>query len=136
MSVENDVSQQTSLGQQDSALDVLREYGVESPTPNNSSTPSVEEEMASFADKTLEHDAAKQNHKRDQKWKDHFSWAFIGAFWFLWFLFLVMCFSLIMHWILPVKCHWLSVEQLDKIKVLIIAALASKAISSKIEKTQ
>lgn len=84
----------------------------------------------------LKDSATQKAHTRDQKWKDHFSWAFICAFWFLWFLFLVMCFSLIMHWILPVKCHWLSVEQLDKIKVLIIAALASKAISSKIEKTQ
>ncbi|MDQ9009052.1 hypothetical protein RFI36_04590 [Acinetobacter gerneri] len=75
-----------------------------------------------------------KQHTRDENWKEHFAKAFVVAFWVLWFLFIVMCISLILHWILPSKFHWLSVEQLDKIKTIIIAALASKAISNKVEK--
>lgn len=84
----------------------------------------------------LKNNATKNDHTRDQKWKDHFAFAFICAFWILWFLFIAMCISLILHWILPEKCHWLTIDQLDKIKVIILAALASKAINSKIEKSQ
>lgn len=83
----------------------------------------------------LKNNATKNDHTRDQKWKDHFSFAFIFAFWILWFLFVVMCISLIWHWITPPKLQWLTADQLDKIKVIILAALASKAISNKIEKT-
>jgi len=83
----------------------------------------------------LKDNATKNDHTRDQKWKDHFSFAFIFAFWILWFLFIVMCISLIWHWITPVKWQWLSADQLDKIKVIILAALASKAISNKVDKT-
>ncbi|MDI2700625.1 hypothetical protein [Acinetobacter baumannii] len=125
----------------ESILGTLRDYGNvpenrnSQQSTNSNLTPSVEEEIVSFTDKTLKEDAAKQDHNRDQNWKNHFSKAFICAFWVLWFLFIVMCISLILHWILPVKCHWLTVDQLDKIKVIILAALASKAISNKIEKT-
>lgn len=83
----------------------------------------------------LKDNATKNDHTRDQKWKDHFSFAFIFAFWILWFLFIIMCISLIWHWITPTKWQWLTIDQLDKIKVIILAALASKAISNKIEKT-
>lgn len=125
----------------ESILGTLRDYGNvpenghNQQSGNSHLTPSVEEEIVSFTDKTLKEDAAKQDHNRDQNWKNHFSKAFICAFWVLWFLFIVMCISLILHWILPVKFHWLTVDQLDKIKVIILAALASKAISNKIEKT-
>ncbi|WP_347460884.1 hypothetical protein ABEF79_00990 [Acinetobacter sp. ANC 7454] len=122
----------------ESVLDTLRDYGRLPENGNvqpSSSTPSVEEEMASYGNRTLEEDAAKQDHVRDQKWKNNFSIAFICAFWVLWALFIIMCISLILHWILPTECHWLTVEQLDKIKTIILAALASKAITNKVEKS-
>ncbi len=86
-------------------------------------------------DKQLKIKATQNDHTRDQKWKDHFAFAFICAFWILWLLFIVMCISLIWHWITPTNWQWLNTEQLDKIKVIILAALASKAISNKIEKS-
>lgn len=86
-------------------------------------------------EKQIKTSELKNQHARDENWKSHFSKAFIVAFWVLWFLFIIMCISLIIHWILPLKCHWLSTDQLDKIKTIIIAALASKAISNKVEKT-
>lgn len=140
--------QQTQLNQSqqpnadvESILGTLRDYGSvpengdSQQRVNSNITPNVDEEIASFSDKTLKEDAAKQDHHRDQNWKNHFSKAFICAFWILWFLFIIMCISLILHWILPEKFHWLTVDQLDKIKVIILSALASKAISNKIEKT-
>lgn len=124
----------------ESNLDILRSYGNPleingTQTANSSSTPSVEDEVASFHDKTLKEDAATQDHARDQKWKNAFSYAFILAFWILWGLFVLMCISLILHWILPEKCHWLTTDQLSKIETIIIAALASKAITNKVEKS-
>lgn len=120
-----------------SVLDALRDYGR--PPENggvlpSSSAPSVEEEMASYGNKTLEEDAAKQEHARNQKWKNHFNRAFIIAFWFLWTCFILMVFALIFHWVMPDKWHWLTPEQLDKIKTVIMAALVSKTIANQQEK--
>ncbi len=120
-----------------SVLDTLRDYGR--PPENgeilpSSSAPNVEEEMASYGKKTLEEDAAKQEHARNQKWKNHFNNAFIIAFWFLWGCFNLMVFALIFHWIASDSYHWLSPEQLDKIKTVIMAALVSKAVSNQQEK--
>ena len=121
----------------ESVLDALRGYGR--PPENgeilpSSSAPSVVEVMVSYGNKTLEEDAAKQEHARNQKWKNHFNTAFIIAFWFLWSCFILMVFALIFHWVMPDTWHWLKPEQLDKIKTVIMAALVSKAITNQQEK--
>ena len=67
--------------------------------------------LPSITDKTLEEDAAKQEHARNQKWKNHFNTAFIIAFWFLWSCFILMVFALIFHWVMPDTWHWLKPEQ-------------------------
>ncbi|HEN9508481.1 hypothetical protein [Acinetobacter baumannii] len=124
----------------ESILGTLRDYGNvpengrTQQTFNSNTTPSVEEEIASFSDKTLKEDAAKQDHDRNQKWKNHFNKAFIVAFWILWGCFIFMVLALILHWILPEKCHWLTPDQLDKIKTVIMAALVSKAVTTQQEK--
>ncbi len=74
-------------------------------------------------------DANNQDHQRDQKWKNDFHTIFLFLFKILAFLFLIMVFSLVAHWILPASWHWLNTTQLDQIKTLIAAALASKVIS-------
>lgn len=105
------------------------------PEPSNENLNKQLNSESEELDKQLKIKATQNDHTRDQKWKDHFAVAFICAFWILWLLFIVMCISLIWHWITPIKWQWLNTEQLDKIKVIILAALASKAISNKIEKS-
>lgn len=72
---------------------------------------------------------------RDENWKSHFSKAFTWAFWLLWFCFLAMCITLIFHWLTPNQYHWLKAEELDRIQTFIVAVFASKAVSSKLEKS-
>lgn len=118
-------------------LNVLREFGQLPDiglTRRSSDTPNVDEEVASFTEKTLKEDSARQDHDRNQKWKNHFNKAFIVAFWFLWACFVFMVFSLIFHWVTPDNWHWLKAEQLDKIKTVILAALVSKAVTNQQEK--
>ncbi|AXY57567.1 hypothetical protein CDG60_13965 [Acinetobacter chinensis] len=105
------------------------------PEPSNENLNKQLNSESEELDKQLKIKATQNDHTRDQKWKDHFAFAFICAFWILWLLFIVMCISLIWHWITPASWQWLNTEQLDKIKVIILAALASKAISNKIEKS-
>lgn len=84
-------------------------------------------EAQSLAAGTLEQDAAKNKHKRDEDFRNHVSWARKAIFWFLIVSFILMTAALVIHWVTP----WCFLEQrqLDTIKTIIGAALASKVFT-------
>lgn len=45
-------------------------------------------------------------------------------------VFIIIVGVLILHWILPEKCHWLDDNQLGNLKNIVLAVFASNAISA------
>lgn len=99
-------------------------------TSTNLSEQFAIEEEVSLDSRQLEQRAKANEHQRSEKWKNHFNWAFIGAFWFLWGCFIIISGVLVYHWVTPEDCHWLSDARLDQLKTLVIAVFASSAISN------
>ncbi|AWY21254.1 hypothetical protein LP123_01795 [Moraxella bovis] len=115
------------------------------PTPSiNHNFVSLENAIAeqrSIEQGDLEAQARKNEHHRSERWKNHFSYAFIGTFWVFWFFFVVMSAVLIWHWLTPSEngcswlgfdngCHWLNSSQLDHLKTIIVAVFASNVVAN------
>lgn len=109
------------------------------PTPsisqNSVSLENAIAEQRSITQGELEEIARKNEHQRSERWKNHFSYAFIGTFWVFWLFFIVMSAVLVWHWITPSEIsgkgyHWLDSAQLDHLKTIIIAVFASNVVAS------
>lgn len=103
-------------------IPVINLPDTEAPSDNKSSA-----EAQSLAAGTLEQDAAKNKYKRDEDFRDHASRARKTIFWLLIGSFILMTAALVWHWITP-WC-FLDQRQLDTIKTIIGAALASKVFT-------
>ena len=97
---------------------------------SNSSQQIAIREQNSISDKSLDEQARESDHQRSENWKNHCSKAFIRTFWVFWTFFIIMSAVLIYHWLTPDTWHWLSDVQLDHLKTIVIAVLASSAVSS------
>jgi hypothetical protein len=95
--------------------------------PAASSDSKSSAEAQALASGTLEDEAAKSKHMRDEDFKNHVSRARKLVFWILIVSFMCMTIILVIHWITP-WC-FLTDRQLDTIKTIIGAALASKIFS-------
>lgn len=100
---------------------------IEVPPPSAASDVKSTAEAQSIASGTLEEDAAKSKHKRDEDFKNHVSIARKWIFWILITSFMCMTVALVIHWVTP-WC-FLSPQQLETIKTIIGASLASKIFS-------
>lgn len=108
-------------------LGILQIPGPEIQPSEKPSDEKSSAEAQSLAAGTLEQDAAKNRHKRDEDFRNHASRARKTIFWFLIVSFMLMTAALVFHWITP-WC-FLDQKQLDTIKTIIGAALASKVFT-------
>ena len=124
----------TQIVQVPSIDDLIADDNIEIPDysnmQSNISQQNAIREQNSISEKSLEEQARESEHQRSENWKNHFSKAFIGTFWVFWFFFIVMSAVLIYHWLTPNTWHWLDSTQLDHLKTIVIAVLASSAVSS------
>lgn len=67
---------------------------------------------------------------RDEDLKDHAHVWFKKVFSAMSVVFIIIVGVLILHWILPEKCHWLDDNQLGNLKNIVLAVFASNAISA------
>ena len=91
----------------------------------------AEQEESLLGRKDLEKVSRDNQHERDEDWKSLFDIAFKWIFRLIAFLFALMIVALILHWILPEYCHWLTTSQLSKLEAVVLAVLVSKAVTSK-----
>ncbi len=84
-----------------------------------------------FDEKQLELAGKNNDHDRDEDWKFLFDKAFKVLFVIACILFAIMMVSLVLYWILPYQCQWLSSEQATKIEAVVIAVIVSKAVTVK-----
>lgn len=106
---------------------ILQIPGLQLPVTETPSDSKSSAEAQSLAAGTLEQDAAQNKYKRDEDFRNHASKARKAIFWFLIGSFMLMTAALVWHWITP-WC-FLDQKQLDTIKTIIGAALASKVFA-------
>lgn len=68
--------------------------------------------------------------ERDEDLRDHFHEWFKTVLSVMCIVFMIIVGVLVLHWILPEKCHWLDEKQLDNLKNIALAVFASNAISA------
>lgn len=111
--------------------DTLEELGLDEEVSTNDASSMALKEDTSIGNKNLEHVSRNNQHRRDEDWKSLFDIAFKWIFRLIAVLFAFMIVALILHWILPEYCHWLTTSQLSKLEAVVLAVLVSKAVTSK-----
>lgn len=130
---------------------IISPPSIDDITNSDISTPSINQnpvslesaiaEQRSITQGDLDKIAKENEHQRSERWKNHFSYAFIRTFWVFWCFFIMMSAVLIWHWLTPSEngcswlgfdngCHWLNSSQLDHLKTIIIAVFASNVVAS------
>lgn len=111
--------------------DTLDDLELDRDIVSNDASVMAQKEDLSIGNRDLEYVSRDNQHKRDEDWKSLFDHAFKWIFRLIAFLFAFMIVALILHWILPDYCHWLSVSQLSKLEAVVLAVLISKAVTSR-----
>lgn len=122
------IEQIDRLANDDSTLD---ELGLDGEVVSSDVSVRAREENRSIVNHNLDDVSRDNQHKRDEDWKTLFDQAFKWIFRLIACLFGLMVVALILHWVLPEYCHWLSASQLSKLEAVVLAVLISKAVTSK-----
>ena len=122
------IEQIDRLANDNSTLD---ELGLDGEVANSDVSVRAREENRSIVNYNLDDVSRDNQHRRDEDWKSLFDIAFKWIFRLIAVLFAFMIVALILHWILPEYCHWLTNSQLSKLEAVVLAVLVSKAVTSK-----
>lgn len=122
------IEQIDRLANDDSTLD---ELGLDGEVVSSDVSVRAREENRSIFNHNLDDVSRDNQHQRDEDWKTLFDQAFKWIFRLIACLFGLMVVALILHWVLPEYCHWLSASQLSKLEAVVLAVLISKAVTSK-----
>lgn len=122
------IEQIDRLANDNSTLD---ELGLDGEVANSDVSVRAREENRSIVNYNLDDVSRDNQHRRDEDWKSLFDIAFKWIFRLIAVLFAFMIVALILHWILPEYCHWLTTSQLSKLEAVVLAVLVSKAVTSK-----
>jgi hypothetical protein len=75
-------------------------------------------EAAAFADRTLEEQSRRSEHRRNEQFRDHIATIGLCVVWILFGLFVVSLAFLAWHYLLPTKWGWLDADQLSTLKAV------------------
>lgn len=92
----------------------------------------AEQEAASIGNGSLEEDAAKKEHGRDQRFKEHFSCAALIIMWLSLTIVSLMAFIWAYHFLTP--WHFLDHTQVDKIQSMLFSGIIASVAQTYIKK--
>ncbi len=76
----------------------------------------------------------RREHYRNHDWQEHFYKHFKWLFSALCIVFIVLIAILVAHWIIPESWQWLTNQQQDNLKNILLAVFASNAVGSWLNK--